>query len=128
MKITHFFKQSLVFILTILFGFALGYAAINFKNLSQKSYVEGNYSEFYAGTKSQIILYGTAACPYCKEARNYFQNKNIFFIDYDVNTHEKGQKDFEKLDGDIVPLILIGKRKISGFNPNAIDDALNVLK
>ncbi len=128
MKIAHYLKQSLFFIVTIFFGFSVGYAMINLKELAKKSYVEGNYSEFYAGTKSQIILYGTATCPYCKEARSYFQNKNIPIVDYDVDMHVKGEKDFQKLGGEIVPIILIGNRKISGFDPDAIDDALRALK
>lgn len=128
MKTAHYFKQSLFFIVTIIFGFMIGYAVINIKDLTKKSYVEGNYSEFYDGTTSQIALYGTDTCPYCKEARSYFQSKNISIVDYDIDTHDKGQKDFQKLDGDIVPLILIGSRKISGFDPIAIDEALKALK
>lgn len=128
MKITHYLKQVLYFVLTIIIGLIIGYALINLKDLTKKSYVEGNYSEFYVGTKSQIVLYGTETCPYCKEARSYFQSKNIAFADYDVDTHEKGKKDYQKLEGEYVPIILIGNRKISGFDPDAIDDALKALK
>ncbi|MBR7747078.1 glutaredoxin family protein [Undibacterium baiyunense] len=123
-KYTHFFKQSLAFILTVLLGLMIGYAAIHLKELAKSSYVEGDYSNFYVNAKSQVILYGTATCPFCKEARSYLKSKNISFADYDVNLHEQGQKDFEKLNGEVVPLILIGDRKISGFDLQAIDDAL----
>jgi glutaredoxin len=128
MKINYYLKQSVYFVVTIIIGLIIGYALINFKDLTKKSYVEGDYSEFYAGAKSQIILYGTATCPYCKEARSYFQSKNIAFTDYDVDTHEKGRKDYQKLEGEFVPIILIGHRKIPGFDPDAIDDALNALR
>lgn len=42
--------------------------------------------------------------------------------------HKKGKKDFQKLNAGFVPIILIGNRKISGFDPDEIDDALRALK
>lgn len=91
MKITYYLKQSFYFVSTIIIGLIIGCALINLKDLTKKSYVEGDYSEFYAGTKSQIILYGTTTCPYCKETRSYFQNKNIAIVDCDVDTQEWGK-------------------------------------
>lgn len=127
MKINYYLKQSLYLVVMIIVGLSIGNAIINIKELTKKSYMEGDYSEFYVGTKSQVILYGTTTCPFCKEARSYLKSKNISFVDYDVNLHEQGQKDFEKLNGEVVPLILIGDRKISGFDLQAIDDALSQL-
>lgn len=128
MKINYYFKKSLYFVVTIIVGLGIGNAIINIKELTKKSYMEGDYSEFYVGTKSQVILYGTTTCPFCKEARSYFKSKNIPFVDYDVDLHEQGRKNFQKLNGEAVPLILIGDRKISGFNSQAIDDALGTIK
>jgi len=128
MKINYYLKQSLYFVVTIIVGLSIGNAIINIKELTKKSYMEGDYSEFYVGTKSQVILYGTTTCPFCKEARSYLKSKNISFVDYDVDLHEQGRKDFQKLNGEAVPLILIGDRKISGFNSQAIDDALGTIK
>ncbi|WP_189346249.1 glutaredoxin family protein [Undibacterium macrobrachii] len=127
MKINYYLKQSLYLVVTIIVGLSIGNAIINIKELTKKSYMEGDYSEFYVGTKSQVILYGTTTCPFCKEARSYLKSKNISFVDYDVDLHEQGRKDFQKLNGEVVPLILIGDRKISGFNSQAIDDALSQL-
>lgn len=124
MKLTHFLKQSLALILTVASGLAIGYAAIRVKEWTQKPYIEGDYSAYFAESKSQVVLYGTASCPYCKEARSYLHSKAIIFVDYDVDLHERGRNDFQKLRGQVVPLILIGNRQISGFDKNAIDDAI----
>lgn len=51
------------------------------------------------------------------------QNK-IKYIEYDIDNTE-GRKMFNKLGGGGIPLILIGSKKIRGFNPREILIAVN---
>jgi glutaredoxin len=62
-----------------------------------------------------VIMYSTARCGYCKRARTFFRQNNIPFREYDVETSHKGRKDFARLNGRGVPIILIGNQRMNGF-------------
>src|SRR5690606_34177704 len=63
-----------------------------------------------------IIMYSTARCGYCKKARAFFRKNNIAFKEYDVETTAKGRRDYQKLNGRGVPIILVGKQRLNGFS------------
>ncbi len=65
----------------------------------------------------KIVMYGTAWCPYCKKARNYFKKKGLAFTEYDVEKLPSRMREFKKLGGTGYPLIMIGnKQKMHGFS------------
>lgn len=43
------------------------------------------------------ILFGTAWCPYCKAARNWFKANNIAFINCDIETNKRCGADYSAL-------------------------------
>jgi len=65
---------------------------------------------------NKVIMYTTSWCGYCKKARDYFNSNNIAFDEYDVETTTKGKRDYEKLGGDGVPIILMGNKRMNGFS------------
>ncbi|MDE1465215.1 DUF4124 domain-containing protein [Spartinivicinus poritis] len=69
-----------------------------------------------------VVMYSAEWCGYCKVARNYFQSKNIPFKEYDIEKSQKGRDDFNKLGGGGVPLILVGKKRMSGFTQQRFDN------
>ena len=68
------------------------------------------------GKTNKVIMYSTSWCGYCKKARAYFNSNNIPFNEYDVETTIKGKRDYEKLGGDGVPIILMGNKRMNGFS------------
>ena len=64
----------------------------------------------------EVIMYSTARCGYCKKARAFFRKNNIAFEEYDVETTAKGRRDYQKLNGRGVPIILVGKQRLNGFS------------
>lgn len=68
-----------------------------------------------------VIMYSTSWCGYCKQARRYFNQNNIEFTEYDVEKSEKGKKDFKRLDGKGVPVILVEDRRLNGFSKSAFE-------
>jgi glutaredoxin len=64
----------------------------------------------------KIIMYSTSWCGYCKKARNFFSSNGIPFVDYDIETSDKGKRDYKKLNGSGVPIILVGKQRMNGFS------------
>ena len=71
--------------------------------------------------RSKVTMYSTQWCGYCKKARDYFQENNIAFVEYDIEDNDKARQDYKALGGRGVPLIVVGKKAMSGFTPAGFD-------
>lgn len=63
-----------------------------------------------------VLMYSASWCGVCVRAKQFFENNEIPYKDYDVETSRKGKADFRKLGGQGVPVILVGKRRMNGFS------------
>lgn len=70
-----------------------------------------------AANQTQIVIFSTAWCSVCKQAKAYMQEKGLAYQEYDIEKSEQNRRMFAKLDGKGVPIILVGKRRMQGFNP-----------
>ena len=70
---------------------------------------------------ADVVMYSTEWCGYCKQASKYFRENKIAFTEYDVEKSEKGKRDYKKLNGKGVPIILVGDKRMNGFSPGAFD-------
>lgn len=77
---------------------------------------EGFFERSKAASRQQVTMYSAAWCGVCKTAKAYFQKQNIPFTEYDIDTSEKGKRDFKQLNGRGVPVILVGKNRMNGFS------------
>jgi len=77
-----------------------------------------------AASKGKIILYTTQRCGYCRMAKQFLKRKNISYTEYDVETSKKGKRDFKKLNGTGVPVILIGDQRMNGFSEGRLTSML----
>ena len=68
-----------------------------------------------------VIMYSTSWCGYCKKAARHFRRKNIPFKEYDIEKSKSAAKAYRKLNGRGVPLILVGKKRMTGFDANRFD-------
>jgi glutaredoxin len=68
-----------------------------------------------------VMMYSASWCGVCKQARAYFVAKHIPFTEYDVEQSDKGKHDFAALHGHGVPIILVGNRRMNGFDAGAFD-------
>lgn len=66
--------------------------------------------------KRRIVMYAASWCGYCRKARAYFTKNNIRFKEYDIEKDSTAKRKYEKLGGSGVPLIVMGNRKMQGFN------------
>lgn len=80
-------------------------------------------------TKPDVIMLGTWWCPYCADARRYFDKHKIHYCEYDIERTEKGKQMYKDIDGQGIPVIILGnKYKLSGFNEAALERALQLLE
>ncbi|MGE3295903.1 MAG: glutaredoxin domain-containing protein [Porticoccaceae bacterium] len=67
----------------------------------------------------KVVMYSTARCGYCRKARAYFRANGIAFTDYDVETSDKGRRDYRRMGARGVPVILVGDKRMMGFSESA---------
>ncbi len=76
----------------------------------------------------KVIMYSTSWCGYCKKAKKYFQKNKIAFSERDIEKSEKAKREYDKLGGKAVPVILIGDNKLQGFSEGAFEAAYHTNK
>lgn len=64
----------------------------------------------------QVIMYATSWCGYCRKARNYFTANDIDFTEHDIEKDKRAKQQYDALGGRGVPVILIGNKRMNGFN------------
>ena len=68
-----------------------------------------------------VIMYSTSWCGYCKKARQHFRKNRIPFDERDIEKSEMAAREYKKLNGRGVPVILVGKQRMNGFSSPAFD-------
>lgn len=74
----------------------------------------------------KAIVYTTSWCAYCKEALAYLKGKNVEVVEKDIEADEAAKDELLEKVGFFngVPVIDINGKLLDGFNPTAVDIAL----
>lgn len=73
-----------------------------------------------------IKIYSTPTCPYCLQAKNFFEQKNLDFEEIDVSQNPNASEEMLKISGQMgVPVIVMDKEVIIGFDEGKINKILN---
>ncbi len=72
----------------------------------------------------RITLYSSSGCSHCRQIKQWLQQHQIKFMEFDVQRNQRAFKDFQRLGGKGVPLLVIGERQIQGFNPKQLTSQL----
>lgn len=121
-------KIFLSYALVMAAGLMIGYAAINLPRWLKSPYTEGDYAQYFPNPDTKVVVYGTQSCPFCIKTRELFASQKIQFADFDIEKLDKSRQEFLKLGGEGVPLIIIGNRRIEGFNQAQIEAAIAALR
>ncbi len=73
------------------------------------------------GRKDKVVMYTAAWCGICKKAKKHFQKNGIDYVTYDVEKSRSGKRDYKLLKARSVPIIIIGDKRMNGFNPAKFD-------
>ena len=72
-----------------------------------------------------IKVYSTPTCPWCKKVKDYLQEKNEQFTEYNVAQDREKLQEMVQMTGQRgVPVVVVGDKVIVGFNQSKIDEAL----
>jgi len=78
-----------------------------------------------SGKQKDVVIYTTDWCGVCKKAKAYFKAHDIPFQEYDVEKTRKGRRDYERLKGRGVPIILVGNKRMNGFRSESFEKIYN---
>ena len=73
------------------------------------------------GKKDKVVMYSAAWCRMCKKAKNYFRENDVPYVSYDVEKSRTGKMDFKLLRGKSIPIIIVGGKRMNGFNAAKFD-------
>ncbi len=73
---------------------------------------------------AKVVMYSTDWCGYCRKAKAFFRERGVAYVDFDIEKDEQARREFERLEGRGVPLIVIGGEVIRGYDEQAILAAL----
>ena len=76
------------------------------------------------GAKS-VVMYSTSWCGYCRKAARHFRKNSIPFTERDIEKSAYAAREYKKLNGRGVPVILIGKKRMNGFDAKTFDKIYN---
>jgi glutaredoxin len=118
--------RAAALVIVLCAGFYLGpFANAGFHRIfPDKEFVEGDYWNIYLDAKTDIVIFTTSTCPYCRDARRLLEVEGVDFVDYVTDESDDAKRRFRATGDEAVPTIYIGKRKISGFSETAIRQAL----
>lgn len=69
-----------------------------------------------ADNSRQVVMYATSWCPYCQQARNYFREQGISYVEYDIEKNADARREYKAFGGRGIPVIFVGKRRMNGFS------------
>ena len=74
---------------------------------------------------ASIKIYSQPTCPACNELKEYLRNKGIQFEDHDILSDDKALEEMLHVHKvRVTPLIIIGDKKLVGFDVEELEKAL----
>ena len=64
-------------------------------------------------------------CPYCNQARRYLTDNNISYCEYDIERSAEGEKLFNDINGQAIPVLIVDKYMMSGFDESRLESLLD---
>ncbi len=81
-------------------------------------------SYFSPAKQPAVIMYGVPDCGYCRQARDYFAEQGIDYVEYNISKSSRHLREFRRLGGRGTPLFRVEGKTIRGFSRQAIEAAL----
>ncbi len=76
---------------------------------------------------TRVTIYSTPACHFCHAAKDFFNENNVTFTDFDVAADIDKQKEMIEITGQMgVPVIKIGDDVVVGFDEGKVKELLGI--
>ncbi len=74
----------------------------------------------HTASSRRVIIYTTDWCGYCKKAKRFMRKNRIAFTEYNIEKSAYAKRKYQRLNGQGVPLIVVGNKTLSGFSPASL--------
>ena len=75
----------------------------------------------------RVVLFSSSSCPWCSRAKNYLREKGVSVKEIRVDKDPDAARDVVRMTGQMsVPILLIGRAKVTGFDKTKIDQLLKL--
>lgn len=71
-------------------------------------------------------MYATDWCGYCEQARQFFADHDIEYVEFDIEKDRKAKRAFDVLRGSGTPLLYHGYARAVGFNVRQVERQLDL--
>lgn len=68
----------------------------------------------------KVEIYTSDTCVQCKQAKEYFKNNNVEFIEYNISSNQEYKRKLIEKGYLSVPVIVVDGKDILGFDLNRI--------
>lgn len=72
----------------------------------------------------KIILYSTPTCPYCMQAKQYLQKRDIPFTEKDITRDQQARQELASRNVSGVPAFLVDNELVVGFDKKRLEQLL----
>lgn len=73
-----------------------------------------------------VELYSSDTCLWCRKTKDYLNSKGVRFRTKSITDPDNAHRAFTLTGQQTVPITVIGRTAVVGFDPDAIDRALNM--
>lgn len=87
---------------------------------------EASADELATGQQARVVMYATPQCKYCARARAFFKKYAVSYTEYDITADEQAHQRYKRLNGNGVPLIFVGDKRVSGYNEGLLRSLLGI--
>ncbi len=83
-----------------------------------------NYANTDNAYYREVTLLKTLFSPYSAKVKEFLQDNNVKFKEYDIEESDEGRALFEQYEGKYIPLVIINNRVVEGYNEFEMDRLL----
>jgi glutaredoxin len=77
-----------------------------------------------AASSVKVRMFMTQSCPYCRKAKAFLQKRGIPYEELDIEASAGAKAEYDRLGGNGVPVILVGERRMDGFDARRMERML----
>src|SRR5580765_2634310 len=82
--------------------------------------------DWQGGRLMNVVIFTSASCGSCQQAKNFLAEHNIPFLERDLATDSTAIEELMKAGFRLLPVIRVGTQAIQGFDPAALKKLLAI--
>ena len=73
------------------------------------------------GKAPRVTLYSTSRCPNCRRLKQWLAQHKLRFQEFDIERNQRAFREFQRLGSRGVPLLLVDRQRVDGFDPKRLE-------